>query len=190
MYFPEDMNFQYFFFDTYPGYFLQVLPIALTAGILYALCRGRRRSRGSAGGAVWPALFVCYLTGLICLTLLIKIIGDIYYYLFYHMPSGSRYFQFVFEYDLIPDFFLHFGSENLGNILMYLPFGVLYPQFSRRAGWGRTVAAGLTVSLAIELVQPLFGRSFDINDIILNGIGVILSAAVYFALNAALRRRR
>ena len=24
MYFPEDMTFQYFFFDTYPGYFLQV----------------------------------------------------------------------------------------------------------------------------------------------------------------------
>lgn len=25
MYFPEDMNFQYFFFDTYIGYFLQAL---------------------------------------------------------------------------------------------------------------------------------------------------------------------
>lgn len=32
MYFPEDMNFQYFFFDTYIGYFLQALPIALVAG--------------------------------------------------------------------------------------------------------------------------------------------------------------
>ena len=35
MYFPQDMNFQYFFFSTYPGYFLQALPFALTAGIIY-----------------------------------------------------------------------------------------------------------------------------------------------------------
>ena len=36
MYFPSNMTFQYFFFDTYPGYFLQALPIALIAGIIYA----------------------------------------------------------------------------------------------------------------------------------------------------------
>ena len=35
MYFPQDMNFQYFFFSTYLGYFLQALPFALTAGIIY-----------------------------------------------------------------------------------------------------------------------------------------------------------
>ncbi len=34
MYFPSDMNFQYFFFSTYPGFFLQGLPIALMAGII------------------------------------------------------------------------------------------------------------------------------------------------------------
>ena len=28
---------QYFFFDTYIGYFLQVLPIVLLAGLLYGL---------------------------------------------------------------------------------------------------------------------------------------------------------
>lgn len=32
MYFPENMTAAYFFFDTYPGYFLQALPIALLAG--------------------------------------------------------------------------------------------------------------------------------------------------------------
>ena len=33
MYFPKDMNFQYFFFDTYIGYFLQALPIALIPNV-------------------------------------------------------------------------------------------------------------------------------------------------------------
>ena len=36
MYFPENMTAAYFFFDTYPGYFLQALPIALLAGGLWA----------------------------------------------------------------------------------------------------------------------------------------------------------
>ena len=35
MYLPTDVTFQYFFFDTYYGYFLQALPIALLAGIVY-----------------------------------------------------------------------------------------------------------------------------------------------------------
>ena len=36
MYFPENMTAAYFFFDTYPGYFLQALPIALLIGGLWA----------------------------------------------------------------------------------------------------------------------------------------------------------
>ena len=34
MYFPENMNFQYFFFATYIGYFLEALPFALIAGTI------------------------------------------------------------------------------------------------------------------------------------------------------------
>ena len=36
MYIPENMTAAYFFFDTYPGYFLQALPIALLIGGLWA----------------------------------------------------------------------------------------------------------------------------------------------------------
>ena len=35
MYFSKDMTFQYFFFDTYIGYFIQTLPIYLFVGIIY-----------------------------------------------------------------------------------------------------------------------------------------------------------
>ena len=35
MYFPNDMTFQYFFFDTYIGYFMQALPISLIVGVIY-----------------------------------------------------------------------------------------------------------------------------------------------------------
>lgn len=42
MFFPKDMNFQYFFFDTYIGYFLQALPIALIVGAIYGIIRFRK----------------------------------------------------------------------------------------------------------------------------------------------------
>lgn len=190
MYFPEDMNFQYFFFDTYPGFFLQALPFALLAGIVYALWRKKQVPDLSSGRLVLSTLFVCYLAGLLCVTLFYYVIGDLYYFLFYHAPSGSNPHWFCFEYDLVPDFFHNFGSENLGNILMFLPFGLLYPFFDQQAGWGRTVLAGVAVSLGIELLQPIFGRSFDVNDVILNTLGAVASATVFFVLRAILHRRR
>lgn len=186
MYFPSDMNFQYFFFSTYPGFFLQALPIALIAGGIYTACQIRRDRRRSTGKIILSALFVCYITGLLCLTLFNSVIGDIYYFLFYHAPSGRNHAWFTFEYDLIPDFFHNFGSENLGNIVMFLPFGILYPLYKQNSTWMRTLIAGFVTTLGIELLQPIFGRSFDINDIILNGIGVAVSTAAFYTIKMVL----
>lgn len=182
MYFPSDMNFQYFFFSTYPGFFLQALPIALIAGIAYAIHKIRQRRRRSTGKIILSSLFSCYITGLLCLTLFNSIIGDIYYFLFYHAPSGRSHQWFTFEYDFIPDFFHNFGAENLGNIVMFLPFGILYPLFREGSTWKRTLVAGFMTTFGIELLQPVFGRSFDINDIILNSLGVIASTIVFYTL--------
>ena len=170
---------QYFFFDTYIGYFLQVLPVALLVGLLYGIRRFSRDKSSPVSRKLWAVLFVCYLTGLLCLTLFRKPLGDIWYFLFYRQPSGSIYHWFGGAFNLVPDFFSHFSRENLGNILMYLPFGVLYPLSRAHAGWRDTLWAGLVLILAIELVQPVFGRSFDANDVILNFSGVLLSTGLF-----------
>lgn len=161
---------------------MQALPIALIAGIIYAARQIRRGRRRSTGRIILSSLFVCYITGLLCLTLLNSIIGDIYYFLFYHAPSGRSHHWFTFEYDFIPDFFHNFGAENLGNIVMFLPFGILYPLFRQGSTWKQTLIAGFVTTLGIELLQPVFGRSFDINDIILNCVGVTASTAVFYIL--------
>ena len=59
MYFPDNMTWQYFFFDTYPGYFLQLLPLALLAGAVYAAVRLRREGRREMKRIHPAALFVC-----------------------------------------------------------------------------------------------------------------------------------
>ena len=79
MYFPSDMTFQYFFFDTYPGYFLQVFPIALIAGVIYGVIKYRNERSTPFWRKALSALFVCYVTGLICLVCLFDVIGDLWY---------------------------------------------------------------------------------------------------------------
>ena len=190
MYFPQDMNFQYFFFSTYPGYFLQALPFALTAGIIYIVYQKKGKRQSSIGKMVLPSLFVCYMTGLLCLTLFQSIISDIYYYLFYHRPSGNELYWFTFEYDFIPDFYYHFNSENIANIFLLFPFGILYPIFRRSSTGKQTIAAGIAVSILIELLQPIFGRSFDANDIILNGLGVAVSTTFFCLFQAVWKQKR
>lgn len=162
------MNFQYFFFDTYPGYFLQMVPFALAAGLFFGM-----RKRNAFSG-----LLAAYLTGLVGVTLLLRPIGLMWYWLIYHQPGGRVWF-FEWTYNFIPDFWNHFRAETLANALMYLPFGVLYPLARERAGFRRTMAAGGVVILAIELLQPVFGRAFDINDVILNMAGVMIGAGVF-----------
>ena len=88
IYFPDDMTFQYFFFDTYPGYFLQALPFVLIAGVVYGIIRHHKSSVLSKSKRFWSVLFACYLTGLICLVLALDVMGIIWYLLLYHMPSG------------------------------------------------------------------------------------------------------
>lgn len=183
------MTFQYFFFDTYPGYFLQVLPIALLAGLLYGVRRFARDQSAPASRKLFATLFVTYITGLLCLTLFIHLIGGLWYFLFYHQPSGRVYHWFDGNFDLVPDFFSHFSRENLGNILMFLPFGILYPLSRDHKSWRDTLWAGLLLTIIIELVQPVMGRSFDANDILLNFSGVLFSTTLFFLIRRLVRRQ-
>ena len=90
MYFPGDMTAQYFFFDTYPGYFLQALPFALLAGLFFVLYRVKRNGTGGLASTVVPALFVCYLTGLLCLTLFLDVMGVVCYFLLSPVPAPEQ----------------------------------------------------------------------------------------------------
>ena len=108
--------------------------------------------------------------------------NTIWHFLFYGNTGGGRFQFFTLVYNLVPDFFRDFSLENLGNILMFLPFGILYPLAKGEGRFGRTLGATAALTVAIELFQPVVGRSFDVNDICLNFLGAALSAAVTCAL--------
>lgn len=83
----------------------------------------------------------------------------------------------------------------LGNVLMFLPLGFLLPLLWSWFRWFRVLAAGLACILCIEFLQPFAGHSFDIDDVVLNFLGVaaglLLSAvprALFPRAISALRR--
>jgi len=82
------------------------------------------------------------------------------------------------------------SSEEVGNIVMFVPFGLLFP--SRWPRWRRwTIPAGVALSAGIELTQGLFlsWRSPSLIDIRWNSLGAVLGFSLWLAGRAALRRR-
>lgn len=75
-----------------------------------------------------------------------------------------------------------FYKNVLGNMLLFVPFGyfVNYILKNRKFIIGTTLT--LITSLSIELIQMNIGRSFDIDDIILNIIGGITGYTIYVIL--------
>ena len=61
----------------------------------------------------------------------------------------------------------------LGNLVMFMPFGLSLPLLWR--GWNgrRVLLADLAITGAIECWQLLIGRFFDVDDILLNTLGVL-----------------
>ena len=121
MYFPENMNFQYFFFATYIGYFLEALPFALIVGIIYGIIRFMKDQESPLGRKIFSCVFVCYITGLICLVIGLDLMRIFWYSLFYHRYSGITIYWFSGSFNIVPNFFNNLNGETIGNFLMLSP---------------------------------------------------------------------
>lgn len=93
---------------------------------------------------------------------------------FQHSP-----FSFAFKLKLLL-------RNLLGNLVLLLPLAVFLPMlWTKFRYFKKTILVGVTVSLTIELMQLLFsflglsGRIADIDDLILNSIGVLIGYFIY-----------
>lgn len=70
--------------------------------------------------------------------------------------------------------------ENvLGNIVLFIPLGILLPTLIRKSG-KITLILGICTSAIIEIVQFVFGLgSTDIDDLILNTVGVLIGYQLF-----------
>ena len=81
------------------------------------------------------------------------------------------------------------GSENfnrqvIGNIILFIPLGFFFKYYTRIKKIGSITIIAALISFTIETVQKYIGRSFDIDDIILNVVGGIIGFLIYVGLDA------
>ncbi|RHU96207.1 VanZ family protein [Clostridium sp. OM07-9AC] len=61
-----------------------------------------------------------------------------------------------------------------GNILLFLPFGILLPVCLPGRGHWLTVPAGILCSACIEYIQLRTGRGYcQLDDVVMNGLGAL-----------------
>lgn len=115
----------------------------------------------------------------------------IYILLLYELLTRSE-LNHMSGYNLVPftEIFRYpIGSTNfyfnvIGNIVMFIPFGYFISTYIKPKKILPILIVSVISSSTIEFVQLCIGRSFDVDDIILNALGSIIGFLIYVALNA------
>ncbi len=100
------------------------------------------------------------------------------------LPGGGTNlmpFREILRYDVGTKAFY---KQVFGNILLFIPLGYFATSYCKIKGLGTITLVSLLSSLTIEVTQHYIGRTFDIDDIILNVVGGIVGFLIYTALNA------
>ena len=134
-------------------------------------------------GAAAIALLACYLAGLVTITLLIRTANP-------GMRLWVQTHLFLAFWEAWNAFTLQIWLNPLLNIAMFIPFGVLLPlAFPRFQRWYWTLAAGLSTSLTIEIVQYFTARGqADVDDLFCNTLGATLGFCLCLAALSLSRR--
>ena len=85
-------------------------------------------------------------------------------------------FREIFRYSIGSRLFV---KNIIGNILLFLPYGYFSSYYlNGKKVWPIAILTAI-VSLTIEIVQLNIGRTFDIDDVILNTCGGVLGFLIY-----------
>ena len=85
-------------------------------------------------------------------------------------------FKEMFRYQIGSRLFI---KNIVGNVLLFLPYGYFVSYYLNLKKLKPAIILTVIVSLTIECVQLNIGRTFDIDDIILNTIGGIIGSMIY-----------
>ena len=186
------------------GMFLQVAPAAGLAGLCYAVVRlARLRTRGVQirwSKEALRVVFVCYLTGLAGLVLTPRNFWSHLWGLICLGYSGTEIQFSGGSIQLVPAFVRWLSGQTalgswvktmlVGNVLMFVPMGLLVPLVFCRVTAKKMLRLAVILPLAVEAVQPWIGRSFDLDDIIGNLLGILLGFALYCLAGKAAAKRK
>ena len=86
-------------------------------------------------------------------------------------------FVHLFDYDNVRDIIWNI----VGNMIMFIPTGIVLPVIYKKLDcFWKVVAVGALISLCIEILQlPFPSRASDVDDLILNTLGVAVGYGIY-----------
>ena len=101
------------------------------------------------------------------------------------LNQGSGYnlvpFTEIFRYEIGSKLFIY---NVFGNILAFVIFGLIVSAYIKPKTIAPAILTSLIVSVTVEFVQLNIGRSFDVDDIILNVLGGLAGYLIYIGLTA------
>lgn len=188
------------------GYYgiFDAVPLAFAAAVIYAAVRaaylntGKRPSAGVCAEAA-RGLLVWYLVSLIVVVwfpYLPKLVfggvtpAEFAERTFFRgeYTSNDRFLKILHgRFSALRDF------ELLANIALFVPYGILLPTAFRRLKWWAVDLIALGTTVIIEIIQPFFGRSCDVDDVIANTIGAVIgcvAAKLFIVTAVGLNKRR
>lgn len=154
--------------------------ILLLAYIAYALIRKQNKKR-----MIISCLFIIYIVGVAIVTLFPIVYSD-----------PVEYTDAITWYNFIPFKTVLSAFQNgitttavtqiIGNIILSVPFGIFVLILFRIPQWWKKALIALLFPVLIECTQLIIGvaignmyRNIDVDDILLNMIGVYLGYGIY-----------
>lgn len=94
-------------------------------------------------------------------------------------------FVHLFDYDNVRDIIWNV----VGNMIMFIPTGIVLPVVYKKLNcFWKVIAVGALISLFIEILQlPFPSRASDVDDLILNTMGVAIGYGIYAAFRRVKR---
>ncbi len=185
------------------GYFFQAVPITCVVGIIYVIIRVVIIKRNNLTvewlKEIMRLLFSCYLTGLISLVVLpANFWLDFFDGVFLGWWDEMLPIFSFGGFNLVPSLIKALSGELtigswvktmlIGNIAMFLPLGFFLPFVTERVNRKNIFVVSIAVPFIVELLQMIFGRSFDVDDLICNFIGIVAGFFIGFAIKTSSRR--
>lgn len=90
-------------------------------------------------------------------------------------------FKEIFRYTFGSKVFIH---NIIGNIILFVPFGYFVAHIMKTKNVFPTIIISLITSSVIEFTQLKIGRTFDVDDIILNIFGSFLGCLIYVIIDS------
>jgi len=103
----------------------------------------------------------------------------------FRVASQSRTYDFhpLWSYKAIQDSRLELLSENIMNVVVFVPIGVLLAIAFKQMTWWKALLIGCSISVTIEALQFWFMKGFsEMDDVMHNTVGCIMGYIIYSIL--------